>query len=227
MGQTTLTMQKPPIYIIESKDRQYLADMFMRFQEYYESPEFKGRVFSIEEFAHWYSGKYGSFSYSRDWYGFNIPSKVLEPFRQGEFNPLTVQEKKLLNLCKNATGDFYVVGVTPKAEYFIETLKHEFVHGAFHVNPEYRAEVTSCVKDHKIKEIDHGLGKMGYHTDVFADETNAYVLVEPETIQDFVSIRNTQNLRSKLDTIFKKYFGYSILEAKAPTLLARAEHVSI
>ena len=219
--------EKLPIYIIESGNRQYLAEMFMRFQEYYESPEFKGRVFTVEEFAHWYRGKYGAFTYSKDWYGFNIPSKVLEPFRDGQFNPLTEKEQNLLNICRNASGDFYVLGVTPKAEYFTETLKHEFVHGAFDVNPNYRAEVISCIKDHGIREINNGLRKMGYHENVFSDETNAYVLVEPDTIQDLVNISNTKNLRFRLDNIFKKYFGYSILGAKVPELLARTEHVII
>lgn len=220
-------MRTPPIYLIESSNRRDLAETFMRFQEYYESPEFKGRVFTVEEFAHWYASKYGAFTYSRDWYGFNIPSKVLEPFRQGQFNPLTAKEKKLLDLCKNATGDFYVIGVTPSAEYFDETVKHEFVHGAFHVNEDYRKEVVSCVKENSIREIDKGLGKMGYHPDVFADETNAYVLVEPETISGIVTKRNTQKLRTRLDTIFKKHFGFSVLETKASGLMKRAEHVQV
>ena len=218
-------METPPIYLVESRNRRDLAETFMRFQEYYESPEFKGRVFTVEEFAHWYASKYGAFSYTRDWYGFNIPSKVLEPFRLGQFDPLTAKEKKLLDVCKNATGDFYVIGVTPSAEYFDETVKHEFVHGAFHVNEDYRREVVSCVKESSIREIDKGLGRMGYHSDVFADETNAYVLVEPETMTEYVNIRNTKNLRTKLDAIFKKHFGFSILNTKVPALMNRAEHI--
>src|SRR3989344_3903921 len=218
-------METPPIYLVESRNRRDLAETFMRFQEYYESPEFKGRVFSIEEFTHWYASKYGGFTYSRDWYGFNIPSKVLEPFRQGQFDPLTAKEKRLLDVCRNATGDFYVIGVTPSAEYFDETVKHEFVHGAFHVNENYRKEVVTCVKESSIREIDKGLGRMGYHSDVFADETNAYVLVEPETVTEYVNIRNTKNLRTRLDAIFKKHFGFSILNTKVPALMSRAEHI--
>lgn len=219
--------EKLPIYIIESSSRQYLAEMFMRFQEYYESPEFKGRVFSTDEFAKWYAAKYGAFTYSRDWYGFNIPSKVLEPFRQGEFNPLTEKEQKLLNICSEAKGNFYVLGVTPKAEYFTETVRHEFVHGAFHINKEYRSDVTDCIKKCRIKEVPYGLAKWGYHTNVFADEANAYVLVEPETISEFVTKRNTQRLREKLNRIFIKHFGFSVLETQPQELMARAEHVLV
>ena len=218
---------KLPIYIIESRDRQYLAEMFMRFQEYYESPEFKGKVFTVEEFAKWYATKYGGFTYSRDSYGFNIPSKVLEPFQKGQFNPLTEKEQKLLNLCSNTQGDFYVLGVTPKAEYFPETVKHEFIHGAFHVNKQYQSEVTKCIKNSKVKEVSRGLCKMGYHTDVFADEANAYILVEPETIKEFISIENTKKLRNQLNRIFIKNFGFSVLDIGIENLMGRAVHVQV
>jgi len=219
-------MQKAPIYIIESRSRQVLAETFMRFQEYYESPEFKGKVFSIDEFVAWYAGlNGGSFTYSQDWYGFNIPSKVLEPFRKGEFNPLTKNEQKLLNICKNDTKNFYIIGVTPSAEYFIDTVKHEFVHGAFHCNANYRNSVVKCLKESKIFNIEKGLSKMGYHKDVHADEANAYVLIEPETISEFATKRDTERLRVRLNKIFTQHFGFSVLEAGPESLMKRTEHV--
>ena len=197
----------------------------MRFQEHYESPEFKDRTFSLEEFAHWYSTKYGSFSYAQDWYGFNIPATVLEPFRNGNFDPLTVKEQKLLELCRAADAKSYIIGVTPSAEYFQETVRHEFAHGAFHVNSAYRSEVAACIRDHKLSPIANGLSKMGYHADVTIDETNAYVLVEPDTIQNYISIRNTENLREKLNRIFVKHFGFSLIETKISALMNRIEHI--
>lgn len=220
-------MTNPPLYLIESNSRQVLAETFMRFQEYYESPEFKGRVFSVEDFAHWYALKYGSFTYAKDWYGFNIPSRAIEPFRRGQFDPLTPLEQRILNICRDARGDFYVIGVTPSAEYFAETVKHEFVHGAFHVNSEYREEVGRCIEEYNIGPINKGLRRMGYCDDVAVDETNSYVLVEPDTIQEYVSIQSTKNLREKLDIIFKKYFGFSLIATKIPALMARTEHILI
>ncbi|MBI2064716.1 MAG: hypothetical protein HYT62_01540 [Candidatus Yanofskybacteria bacterium] len=218
---------KANIYLIESKSRQDLAGMFMRFQEHYESPQFKGKAFTIEEFAHWYASKYGSFSYAKDWYGFNIPGTVLAPFRSGNFNPLTDKEKKLMELCKNAGENSYIIGVTPSAEYFKETVRHEFVHGAFYINSDYRKEVEACVKSQRIRPIDTGLKKMGYCDEVAIDETNAYVLVEPDTVQEYVSIRNTQKLRESLDMIFQKHFGFSLLGVEIPALMAKTEHVLI
>lgn len=216
---------KSNIYLIESHSRQDLAGMFMRFQEHYESPQFKGKAFTIEEFAHWYASKYGSFSYAKDWYGFNIPGTVLAPFRDGNFDPLTDKERKLMDLCKNANDDSYIIGVTPSAEYFKETIQHEFAHGVFYTNSEYRKEVEACVKRYGIKPINRGLRKMGYCDDVAIDETNAYVLVEPESVQEFASIRSTNNLREKLDMIFQRYFGSSLVKTEILTLMARAEHI--
>ena len=220
-------MKCPSIYLIESNSRQDLARMFMRFQEHYESPQFKGKTFTVDEFAHWYASKYGSFSYAKDWYGFNIPATVLVPFKKGNFDPLTVQEQKLLEICKGASDDAYVIGVTPSAEYFKETVKHEFVHGAFYTNAKYRKEVEACLKSYRIKPINNGLKKMGYCDDVATDETNAYVLVEPDSVQEYVSIRNTQKLRGYLGKIFEKHFGFSVIESEITSLTARTEHILV
>ena len=216
-----------PIYLIESQNRQVLAATFMRFQEYYESPEFKGRVFSVEDFAHWYARKFGSFSYSRDWYGFNIPGTVLAPFKNGDFNPLTPHEQKLVDFCGSVDGNSYIIGVTPSAEYFKETVRHEFIHGAFYTSPEYRNEIIGCVRDFNIKPVYKGLAKMGYCDDVLIDETNAYVLVEPDTIQEYSSLENTKKLREQLDNIFEKFFGFSVLKTEVSALLARTKHILI
>lgn len=220
-------MKRAEIYLIESSSRQDLAQMFMRFQEHYESPEFKGKAFSIDEFVHWYTKKYGAFTYTRDWYGFNIPASVLEPFRHGQFDPLTFKEHNLLKLCEKADSNSYIIGVTPNAEYFKETVKHEFIHGAFYVNHFYRDEVKACLANNSVKEVSFGLKKMGYHEDVFIDETNAYVLIEPETIQEYISINNTKRLRENLSKVFYKHFGFSILDIKIQELLGRVEHITI
>ncbi|OGN02432.1 MAG: hypothetical protein A2655_01740 [Candidatus Yanofskybacteria bacterium RIFCSPHIGHO2_01_FULL_43_42] len=216
-----------PIYLIESKTRQDLAATFMRFQEYYESPEFKGKVFSVDDFAHWYARKFGSFSYSRDWYGFNIPGTVLAPFKNGDFNPLTPREQQLIDFCGSVGENSYIIGVTPSAEYFKETVQHEFIHGAFYINSEYRKEIIGCVRDFNIEPVYKGLMKMGYCDDVLIDETNAYVLVEPDTIQEYSSLRNTKKLREQLDKIFEKFFGFSVLKTEVSALLARTKRVLI
>ena len=88
------------IYHVSFPTRKEAASTFLRFQEHYESPQFRGKIFSLDEFKEWYTansekGKAkGKFTYYDDWGGFNIPSYILEPFYKGLFNPLSEKESK-------------------------------------------------------------------------------------------------------------------------------------
>jgi len=220
-------MKKLPIYLVESKTKQNLAETFMRFQEYYESPVFKGKCFSVEEFAAWYAKEYGSFSYAQDWSGFNIPSWVLEPFKNGNFGNLTEKEQKLIDMFKNEEGDFYIIGATPKDEWWADTVRHEFVHGAFCVNQNYRENVNYLLNSKKPATVKKALGKMGYGKNVLEDEMNAYLLTEPQTLAKDISLGDGAGLRDVLDDVFKKYFGFSMINVPLDTLMSRVEHVSL
>jgi len=220
-------MKRPEIYLIESQDRQNLAETFMRFQEFYESPVFAGKHFSVAEFASWYAMEYGSFSYARDWSGFNIPSWVMDPFKNGNFDPLTEKEKKLLEILKGTSNKDYIIGVTPQDEWYKDTIKHEFVHGCFFTNPEYRKTVDNFIKGQNPEAIKKALSLMGYGKDVLNDETNAYLLTEPQTLGYYVSLGDGVKLRDKLDYIFQKYFGFSMVKTSVDTLIKRVERFSI
>jgi len=206
---------KPLIYLIESGNRQDLAETFMRFQEYYESPVFRGRAFSRDEFEAWYASENGAFTYCQDWSGFNIPSWVLEPFKNGDFDPLTKKEKKLINLFKNVPDDFYIIGATSQDEDCPDTIKHEFTHGAFSTCAEYRNDVVRYLNDHGPSMIKKALRDMSYGDNVLDDEANAYLLTEPETFVEHFNLRDGHRFREVLDKIFYKYFGFSMASAKA------------
>ena len=85
---------------------------FMCFQEYYEStnPAFKNNIFTLGQLKRWYSETYGANNYQTTWVGFNFPSKVLIPFKEGLFDPLITEEKRLLDLFKYRSDDFYIIG---------------------------------------------------------------------------------------------------------------------
>lgn len=74
------------INLLVFENQKELASTFVRFQEHYESPEFAGKTFSLEEFKEWYiknsekGRETGEFTYYEDWSGFNIPSYVMRPF---------------------------------------------------------------------------------------------------------------------------------------------------
>tara|TARA_Y100000310_G_scaffold303854_1_gene342526 strand:+ start:380 stop:817 length:438 start_codon:yes stop_codon:yes gene_type:complete len=88
-----------------------MGNTFLRFQEYYESPRFRGVVgFTLEEFIKWYipnsedGRETGQFTYPSKWNAYNIPSSTLEPFYEGQFDPLSEKEQWFLDLFATRRG---------------------------------------------------------------------------------------------------------------------------
>lgn len=165
-------MTKRNIFLAEAPTQHVLASTFLRFQEYYESPKFRGKFFSLEEFMDWYAEECGNFSYYQDWGGFNIPSSILKPFRVGKFDPLSTKENLFLKLFEKIQEPFYIIGVVKPFD--LTTLKHEFVHGLFYTDEAYRDRVLSEIKTLNIRIFEKALKNAGYHPAVHKDETNAY-----------------------------------------------------
>jgi hypothetical protein len=191
---------KVPIYHISFASQYLLAATFLRFQEYYESPKFSGKFFTLEEYMDWYAVERGSFSYFEDWVGFNIPSWVLKPFYEGKFDPLTEKEKTLLQMFKKISGEFYVIA---SVSGDLDTLFHEVVHGLFYLFPEYRKDVISCLRRFNTRSIERRLLKdSGYKKSVLNDEMNADILLDPKG-----DIETRVN--AKLIEIFIRHFDCS------------------
>jgi hypothetical protein len=159
--------------VISAKTQEELSESFMRFQEHYESPVWADKIFTIGQFKQWYSKTYGADTYRHDWSGFNFPSCVLKPFRDGLFDPLTKNEKEILNLLRYRTDEFYIIGSNTN-----KVLKHELCHALYHFNSEYKQSVNEFLEENKQdikKALDH-LSNLGYHKKVLEDEFQAYVL---------------------------------------------------
>jgi len=193
---------KYPIYHLSFPNQYLLAATFLRFQEHYESPKFRGRIFDWEEFMDWYAGQKGEFSYLEDWGGFNLPSTVLEPFRSGSFDPLTRKEQALLELVRGLPEPFYVIGTIGGSS---EAVAHEIVHGLYYVRPDYRQAVVACLAAHDTRRLRRCLAKIGYHKAVFDDEINAYVLTG---LTDDMRGPATQRLKRALRRVFADHFGF-------------------
>ena len=159
---------------ISADSQEELGRTFIRFQEYYESPnpDFRGKIFTLGAVRQWYSVKYGADTYHHDWTGFNFPSRVLLPFKQGLFDPLTSEEIELLNLFKYRHDNFYIMGAQNNA-----TLRHELSHALYDSNEKYRNEIDSYIKKNKrglAKTRQYILDK-GYAEEVINDEIQAYI----------------------------------------------------
>lgn len=198
------------IHLLIFDTQKDVASTFLRFQEHYESPEFRGKIFSLEEFKEWYvqnspKGKEtGEFTYYSDWNGFNIPSSVLKPFYQGKFNPLSEQERKFLQRFKDEPEPFYVIGVYRATKNLGAILRHETAHGLFFTDETYRNEVLKILSQFDTESIrDELRSKAGYHEQVLDDEVHAYSIDTGRKIKTPIP----KGLVTKLRTLYEEHLS--------------------
>jgi hypothetical protein len=169
---------------------QYDVNMhFCRYQEYYESPNdrFFRRRFTMLEYMRWYAlerpDAEGTFSYVRDWSGFNCPSWVFKDLLYDvgipDENAYDVTMRGVYETIRAREGDedFYIIGCRERGA----AIEHEVAHGLWHVLPEYKEKmlehcrrlrmdmptIADAIKDCLIEE--------GYRADLVDDETQAYL----------------------------------------------------
>ena len=166
----------PQLFLLSFARRDTMCRAMLRFQEHYESPKFRNKIFTLAEFKRWYPRSLGlkRFTYYSDWGGFNIPSSVLKPFYAGQFKALSPAEKRILNTFKDQRGKFYVIATA--AQGSLATLHHEVAHAIFYLDADYRTQATRAVGRLNRKEyraFTAYLAKIGYTKQVFVDEAQA------------------------------------------------------
>lgn len=189
------------IFHLKFRNQYDITSTLLRFQEHYESPKFRNKIFTLEEFMDWYAKKNGNFTYYEEWNGFNIPSYVLKPFLEGKFNPLTKKEKAFLRLFQNKKGKFYIIGTHGKSQ---KLLKHEIAHALFYVSPEYKKEMINCLDKLGSKQIEKQILELGYCRQVLRDEAQAYLIENSKKIK-MPENPKAERIRRKMKKIFKKY----------------------
>lgn len=177
----------PKVYHIEFSKQVDVTSSLIRFQENYESPKFRGKTFSLDQYIAWYrtTRKKNRFTYFTDWSGYNFPSKTLKPFKDGRFGPLSVREKAVLDSL-DIKGNFYVIGTfksgKKKDDFMLK--KHEIAHALFYLNANYRKNVLKVLRTVDEKPIFKFLKSAGYHPGVFLDETHAFLLVDSKELKE-------------------------------------------
>jgi hypothetical protein len=189
------------IYLLRFRTQYELAATFLRVQEYYESPRFRGRIFSLEQYMDWYAARHGSFTYYQDWSGFNIPSTALQPFFDGKFDPLSEKEKQLLRLFKGLKQQFYVIGVFDRGAG--NELVHELAHALFFTDAAYRTAVRTAMRGYDTTAIAKQLTQAGYAKQVIPDETQAYLVAPSGGLG--AAARSLGPLRKKLRALFHEH----------------------
>jgi hypothetical protein len=175
----------------------------VRFQEYYESPKFRLKTFTLREYLKWYRGRFDE-DYFEEVDGFNMPSWVLRPFYQRKFDPLNRHEKRLLKEFRRKRGRFYIIGTTSDNKG--DVLKHELAHALFYVSPSYKKEVIRALGLCNLTDVYRALKRYGYHEDLWTDEAHAYILDGKEVLVSYgVPQLQLRDAREKLELIYTKY----------------------
>ena len=175
-------------YVIQCDHRYDLCMLFLRYQEYYESPnpEFRGKAFELLDYMEWYSkDKDGFFSYPIDWNGFNLSSKVIDEVSElgiPDYNKYDEEMEHIHGKLKQEVGgDYYLIGIfsDPDNQADIdETLNHELAHALYYLFPEYKKEMDELINNLPslmIALFNDWLGYLGYTQSVFVDEMQAYI----------------------------------------------------
>ena len=202
---------KPNIFAVVIPDHYDRCMTFLRAQEYYESPnkEIRGQVFSIWEYMKWYSFqdyRDGSFSYTVDWTGFNIPYEVIDEclhkhrlMSMKETPYDNVMESILFQIgrLRNNSLPAYVLGVEKLNS---STFTHELCHGMYHVNELYREivmELNQTIPLKLYQKLHEALITAGYDSSVIDDEIQAY-LVSDTWVHLFYYFTQPEKINLKL-----------------------------
>ncbi len=175
----------PSVFHVEFPKAYDLAMTFVRYQEFYESPKFRGEYFKIMDYIEWYSKNVGngSFTYPNDYDGFNIPSvvidKVLFKLHSFEYDIRTNHDEMMMDIRKNLAehSPYYLIG-TSKEKESKSTINHEIAHGLFYTNSSYQEEslkLTNNLPDLVKTSLYKCMRALEYHPSVWDDEINSYM----------------------------------------------------
>ena len=211
-----------PIYHFHMPNQYLLTSTFLRFAESYESPEFKGKGFTLEEFQDWYASRgEGVFTYYEDWVGFNFPSYVVEDFTPSKFGVLSRKEHWVLDQLKDAEGVYYVIASAAG----LPAIEHELVHALFYIHLDYARKVESIISEYKFTALRSALVKLGYTESVIVDEINAYLVTG--LVKDLYrkSAREVLDATPRLIALARETFGFDVNEpADVLSFLQRQVH---
>lgn len=213
----------PGIFHLQFANHYDACMHFLRYQENYESPEWRGKQFTLLDYMEWYAktqcewkkerGKkkvpVQMFSYPGDWGGFNIPSYVFDrttPDVIPDFNRYDKFMQAIVDSIREMGVDkFYLIGTVagPNAEKYLD---HEVAHGFYYTCDEYHEAVNAVYYDKTPLEVCHKLKDWledaGYCDAVLVDESHAYLATGlPDKLKDDVDCKKA---RAPFQRLFRK-----------------------
>lgn len=218
----------PHVYHLHFEEQYDLAMHFIRFQEYYESPKFHKKLFTMAEYMRWYSKEYGkgAFTYPKDWSGFNVPSWALLDVRKGlpnfEWREEDIFMHSLIDKVRAVEGEhpFYFIGTSENSakKNGHDVLRHELAHALYTVDLGYKNRVDDLFQQwfhvnwdsfpaaaKQMADAEASLRQMGYHDSTVRDELHAYCATGLcEELEGVVPIERTLPFQALLNETLGK-----------------------
>jgi hypothetical protein len=204
----------PHVYWLGFDNATELGLSFLRYQEFYESPngQFRGQKFLVEDYKRWYIAETEEswFTYCEDWAGFNVPSVCFQQVQElgiSDYNNYDGLILGIVNYIKmlEEGAEFYVIGSLQNSK---EIMRHEVAHGLFATNLEYKNKSLKLINDldpEIYKFIKKELIRMGYTEAVFEDETQAYLSTGAYALIEFEEIFDLDAAQIPFIELFLEY----------------------
>jgi hypothetical protein len=181
---------RPRIFAVVVPNSADRALLFLRTQEFYESPndDFRRHHFNINDFFDWYQRENGT-DYRKDWAGFNVPFPIAYDCYEGTLDmPKEWRHRyddimcdiidKILDIIDTKRDDnyfkSYIIGTGDTNGI---TYAHELAHGLYYTNPSYRIncdKITLGMRPEIRNQLYKNLADNGYAERSFNDEIQAY-----------------------------------------------------
>jgi hypothetical protein len=199
-----ITEVRDRVFAVTIEDNYTRPMVFMRVQEFYESPnsDFRGKHFNIWDYIEWYSREHNdAFTYAFDWSGFNIPLPIAWECYEGKEKSTKKMydsvrsmpdswkskwdetmkdivwevQSKMFNKKNRRDMNAYIIGARDTKG---DTFQHEVAHGLYYTNKEYKElmdEITETIDWQDYLKFEKNLLDMGYTAAVIPDEIQAYL----------------------------------------------------
>lgn len=216
----------PNVFAIIVPNQKSRAMLFIRAQEYYESPnkKYRGKIFDVEKYLEWYNcSKYAgircsSRAYVNDWPGFNMPydvasrcyDKLLK--RPDLMTPYDTEFYKILRYISHhkSPGKAYIIGTN---SLHSPTTFHEMRHALYYMDIDYRKHTQRLLRMIPSKiysKYKRNLKDMGYDDNVIDDELQTYIGTNdwdfPQLIKNI-----PRTIARELHHIFLALFKYYVV----------------
>jgi len=204
------------IYLLAFKTQYDLCMSFVRVNEFFDNPDFKDRVFALDEFMDYWvkKNKTSCFEYPKRWEAFGLPIRNILKWNAEfgyklSYNGIRDKESKIIEAIVkgipiNDLKNQYLIGIHREGKKRIQKrlMDHELAHALYFLDPIYRESCKSLVKKLSKKSFDHiknSLMSVGY------DGGDGTVINEA---QAYLSTGITQNGHA----FGKKYKGFEIVQ---------------